>query len=73
MHPLFTFVCNLPTEESGTSTHKGSTWPQHGEDAAENEADHVIYHPNQENFEKGMETVNLCWDITLGLSLTFSL
>ena len=68
MHHLFTLVSNLSTEGSGTSTHEGGTWPQHGEDAAENEADHVIYHPNQENFEKGMETVNLHWDITLGLS-----
>ena len=29
---------------------------------------HVIYHPKQENFEKGRETVNLWWNITLGLS-----
>ena len=53
---------------TGTPTHKGGTWPEQGEDAAENKADHAIYHPNQEKFEKGRETVNLCWDITLGLS-----
>ena len=68
MLPLFTLVSNLPTEGSGISTNKGGTWLEQGEDAAENKADHVIYHPNQEKFEKGTETVNLFWDITLGLS-----
>ena len=68
MHPLFTLASNLPTELLGTRTHKGGTWPEQGEDTAENKADHVIYHPNHENLEKGREPVNVCWDITLGLS-----
>ena len=68
MLPLFTLVSNLPTDGSGTSTNKGGTWLEQGEDAAENKADHVIYHPDREKFEKGTETVNLFWDITLGLS-----
>ena len=68
MNPLFTLASSLPTEGSGSLTHKGGTRPELGEDASNNLGDHVIYHPNQENCEKGRETVNLCWDITLGLS-----
>ena len=68
MYPLFTLASSLPTEGSGSLAHKGFTQPELGEDASENESDCVIYHPNQENSEKGREHVNLCWDITLGLS-----
>ena len=58
MHPLFTLASSLPTEGLGSLTHKGGTRPESGEDASENEGDHAIYHPNQENCEKGRETVN---------------
>ena len=68
VHPFFTLVSDIPTEGSGNPIHKGSTWPKQGEKAAEIYGDHVVYHPKQESFEKGKETVNLCWDITLGLS-----
>ena len=66
--PFIHLTIQHHTEGSGTPTHKGGTWPEQGEDAAENKADHVIYHPKQEIFEKGTETINLCGDITLGLS-----
>ena len=68
MHPLFTLLSNLPTEGSGIPTDKGGTSPEQGEDGGKNKADHVIYHSNQKNLEKGRQTVNLCWDFTLGLS-----
>ena len=73
MHPLFTLASNLPTELLGTRTQKGGTWPEQGEDTAENKADHVIYHSNQKNLEKVRQTVNLWWDFTLGLSPTILL
>ena len=58
MNPLFTLASSLTTDGSGSLTHKGGTWPELGEDASENEGDHMIYHPNQENCEKGRETIN---------------
>ena len=58
VYTLFTLASSLPTEGSGILTHKGGTQPELGEDASENESDCVIYHPNQENCEKGRETVN---------------
>ena len=72
VHPLFTLLSNLPTEGSGIPTDKGGTSPEQGEDGGKNKADHVIYHSNQKNLEKGRQTVNLCRDITLGLSPAIS-
>ena len=34
--PLFILASNLPTDGSGTPTHKGGPWPEQGEDAAKN-------------------------------------
>ena len=56
------------TDGSGIPTDKGGTCPEQGEDAGEDKADRVIYHSNQKNLEKVRQTVDLCWDFTLGLS-----
>jgi len=58
VHPLFTLESSLPAEGSGSLTHKAGTQRELGEDAFKNSGEHIIYHPNQENCEKGRETVN---------------
>ena len=68
MHPLFILLSNLPTEGLDIPTDKGGTCPEQGKDAGEDKADRVIYHSNQKNLEKVRQTVDLCWDFTLGLS-----
>ena len=78
MHTLFTLASSIPTEGSGILTHIGGTRPELGEDASENKGDHVIYHPNQENCEKGRETVNpysgtAHWEYTQPFSLSHDL
>ena len=72
MRLLYTLLYNLPTW-FGIPTDKEGTSSEQGEDAGEDLADHVIYHSNQKNLEKVRQTVNLCWDFTLGLPQPFSL